>query len=114
MRSVILSLLLIATLCYADEPKKKKTAVSLADAASRAFAKARKFDSRLVRVSMAADTGDDDEKAVLFAEFSNGCFGVFAGFADEEQDQWIVLEPKNIELLQECASRSRERASKVK
>ncbi len=109
-RILLVALLISTTIICAGEPKQKKTAVKLADAASRAFEKAKHFDGKLVRVTMSADLGEDEEKALLFAEFGDGTFAIFSGFADPALDQWTVVEGKNIKLLVECAERSKLRS----
>lgn len=90
----ILLLILITSTSFAGDPSSNPIV--------KAFEKIRKVDNRkYIRLTTAPDLADDEEKQLIIVEFGDGTLGIYA------DDQWILIEKKNLEMLDECATRCR-------
>jgi len=100
--------LCLAPLALSQDAKPQKP--KLEDAIRRAVIKAKKIDDqKLVRTSVVTQDLTDEQAYLVICEFGTGDMALFEAGSEAKDDQFIMIEKKQLELLVECGQRSSRR-----
>jgi hypothetical protein len=104
-------ILLVAASTFAQDDKKPKRKPQLYDAPTRAYKRALSEETKVfLKCSFLPDISEEDQKILFFFEFGDGTFGIYSGFCDADNDQWVVIDQRNLEMLQECVINAKKKA----
>jgi len=103
----ILVLLWIGSVCLGQDAPKKHPA-KFEEAVYRATLKARNVDSQhVIQLTVVPNDILDEDNFVVVAEFQSGDIGIYQGYLDKADDQWVYIGKRELKMLEEAAHRCR-------